>query len=89
MQLSTRAVPDSSKGAGNGSRLYELNTWMWRYGRGQPRRFIVAEAEQQRKASVANARKRTAETLKRRREECGAEYYSRRSQEASEGSVSG
>ena len=27
---SQRAVADSSKGAGNDSRLYELNTWMWR-----------------------------------------------------------
>ena len=28
------AVADSSKGAGNRSRLYELNSLMWRYGRG-------------------------------------------------------
>ena len=49
----------------------------------------VAKAEQQRKASVANrdAHKRTAETLKHRKEE-HLDYYSRRSQEASEGSVS-
>ena len=40
-------------------------------------------------ASVANARKRAAEILKRHREERGAEYYSRRSLEASEESVSG
>ena len=40
-------------------------------------------------ASVANARKRAAEILKRHREERGAEYYSSRSLEASEGSVSG
>ena len=31
----------NSQGAvGNGSRLYErLNTWMWRYGRGEPAGF--------------------------------------------------
>jgi hypothetical protein len=39
------AVADTSAGRGNGSRLYELNLWMWRYGRGQPRHFTVAEAE--------------------------------------------
>ena len=31
------AVADSSIGAGNGSRLYEVNIWMWRYDRGQAR----------------------------------------------------
>ena len=82
------AVADSRTGAGNGSRLYELNTWMWRYGRGQPRRVTVAEAELQRKAHVTNARKRAAATLKRRREERGADHYTRRSQEASEESGS-
>ena len=35
------AVADSSKGASNGS-SYELNTRMWRYGRGQPGRVTVA-----------------------------------------------
>ena len=41
---------------------------MWRYGSGQARRVrvTVAEAEQQRKARVVDARKRAAETLKRR-----------------------
>ena len=29
------ATADSSVGISNGSRLYELNHWMWRYGRGQ------------------------------------------------------
>ena len=53
---------------------------MWRYGRGQPRRVAVAEPEQHSKASVANARKRAAETMKRRREERGEDYNSRRSQ---------
>ena len=81
-------MADSSKGAGNGSRLYELNTWMWHHGSGQPRRVNVAEAEHNSKASVVNASKRAAEALKRRREEWGAEYYSSRFQEASEGSVS-
>ena len=40
------AVADTSAGRSNGSRLYELNLWMWRYGRGQPRHITVAEAAQ-------------------------------------------
>jgi hypothetical protein len=76
------AVPVDGHG-GNGSRLYELNTWMWRYGRGQPRRVTVAEAKLQRKARITNARKRAASTLKRSREERWADHYTRRSHEVS------
>ena len=32
------AVADTSAGRGNGSWLYELNVWMWAYGRGHPRK---------------------------------------------------
>ena len=60
-------MADGRNGAGNGSRLYELNAWMWRYGRGQPRRVTVGEAELQRKAAISDARTRAAETLKRRK----------------------
>ena len=49
------AVADSRNGAGNGSRLYEVNIWMWRYGRGQLLRVTVAEAELQRKAAISDA----------------------------------
>ncbi len=28
----------------NGSRLYKVNIWMWRYGRGRPRMVSIAEA---------------------------------------------
>ena len=63
------AVADTSAGRGNRSRLYELNLWMWRYGRGQPRHVTVAEAEQRRKERTRDARRRAAATLKRRREE--------------------
>ena len=63
-------MADSRNGAGNGSRLYEVNIWMLRYGRGQPRLVTVAEAELQWKAAVSDARRRTAsaDTMKRRRE---------------------
>ena len=53
----------------NGSRLYELNIWMWRYCRGQSRRVTVAEAELQRKVAIPDARTRAADTLKRSRDE--------------------
>ena len=36
---------------------------MWRYGRGQPRRVTVAEAELQRKAATSDARRRAADTM--------------------------
>ena len=65
------ATADSSVDRGNGSRLYELNLWMWRYGRGQPRKVTVAEAEQRRKERLTEARKRAVQTLKWRREERG------------------
>jgi hypothetical protein len=38
------ASPDTQSrwGRGNGSRLYEVNIWMWRYGRGRPRMVSIA-----------------------------------------------
>jgi hypothetical protein len=60
-----------SKGRGNWSRLYELNLWMWCYGRGQPRKVIVAEAEQRLREQMSEQRQRAAETMKRRRAERG------------------
>ena len=63
------ASANTSVGRGNGSRLYELNLWMWRYGRGQPRHVTVEESEKRRKERTKDARRRAAETLKRRREE--------------------
>ena len=70
-------MADSRNGAGNSSRPYALNTWMWRSCRGQALRFTVAEAELQRKAATSDARTRAAETLKRCRNERGADYYSK------------
>ena len=65
------ATADSRVGISNGSRLYELNHWMWRYGRGQPHKITVEEAEQRRRERLTEARKRAVQTLKRRREERG------------------
>ena len=68
------AVADSRNGACNGSRLYEGIFWIWCYGRGQPRWVTVAEAELQKEA-ISDARRRAADTMKRRREERGEDYY--------------
>ena len=68
-------MADSRNGAGNGSRLYEVNIWMWGYGRGQPRWVTVAEAELQRKAAISDARRRPADTMKRRQEKQGEDHY--------------
>ena len=35
----------TQRGRGNSSRLYEVNIWTWRYGRGRPRVVSIAEAE--------------------------------------------
>ena len=51
------------------------------------KQVTVPGAEQLRKARVANAGKRAAETLKRRREERWSDYRARRSQEVSEESA--
>jgi hypothetical protein len=55
------ATADSSVtvGISKGSRLYELNHWMWRYGRGQPCRVTVEEAEQRRRERLTEAHKST------------------------------
>jgi hypothetical protein len=46
-------------GISNGSRLYELNHWMWHYGLGQPCRVTVEEAEQRHRGRLTEASKST------------------------------
>ena len=58
---------DTRPDSGNGSRLYELNLWMWRYGRGQARKVSVAKAMEARVKRLREARGRAGETVKRRR----------------------
>ena len=53
--------------AGNGSRLYELNLWMWRYCRGQERKVSILDDIEARARTVREARARAGETVKRRR----------------------
>jgi hypothetical protein len=65
------ASADTQQDSGNCSRLYEVNLWLWRYGRrqGQPRTMSIDEAEAARQDRISEARSRAEETKKRRREE--------------------
>jgi hypothetical protein len=59
---------DSRQDSGTGSRLFEINIWMWRYGRTFPREITVSDSVDLRKKRLVDSRKRAAATLKRRRE---------------------
>ena len=62
------AAADSRQDSGTGSRLFEINIWMWRYGRTFPREIAVADSVELRKKRLAESRIRGAATMKRRRE---------------------
>ena len=89
------AIANTRPGAGNGSRLFELSPWMWGYGRGhrspgQPRKVSVAEAEARRRERTSASRQQAAETLKRRLEQRGADFYERqRHRRTEEGAADG
>ena len=61
------AAADSRPDSGTGSRLFEVNIWMWRYGRAFPRKISVEDAEEMRLKRLQESRRKGAETLKRRR----------------------
>ena len=73
------ASADAQPDRGNCSRLYEVNLWLWRYGRGQPRTMSIeeAEAEAARQDRVSEARIWAEETKKRRREAAAREAAER------------
>ncbi len=57
------------------SRLYEMNIWMWRYGRarGRPRTMVsIAKGERIRAERLSESKIRAAETRKRRSEAAAA-----------------
>jgi hypothetical protein len=66
------ASANTQQDRGNGSRLYEANIWMWRYGRGRPRMVSIAEAERIRSERLRESMLRAAETRKRRSETAAA-----------------
>ncbi len=61
------AVADSRPDSGTGSLLFEINIWMWRYGKIFAREFSVADALAMRKQRVQESRAQGAATLERRR----------------------
>ena len=61
------AAADSRPDSGTGSRLFEVNIWMWRYGRAFPRKISVEDAKEMRRKRVQEARLKGADTLKRRK----------------------
>ena len=62
------AIPDSRPDSGTGSRLYELNVWLWNYGRSLPRPISVAETDKIVQKRMSESRLKGTETKKRRRE---------------------
>ncbi len=66
--IPAEAAADSRPDSGTGSRLFEINIWMWRYGRTFPREITVSDSVELRKKRLADSRIRAAATIKRRRE---------------------
>ncbi len=67
-KIPREAAADSRPDSETGSRLFEINMWMWRYGRTFPRQISVDQAVEFRKKRVQESRARGAETLRRRRD---------------------
>ena len=59
---------DTQPNKGDGSRIYEVNTWLWEFGRGMPRRISVASAERLKRAMKADTSAKPWATRKRNRE---------------------
>jgi hypothetical protein len=59
----------SGQGSRRGSHVYEINTWLWNFGRPQPRiaGLSVAKTERIRRASRSDSARRAAGTRKARK----------------------
>jgi hypothetical protein len=64
--LGRYAMADGRPDSGSGSKLYEVNIWMWKYGRAHPRGISVADAQKRRREREGDARRRGWETGKAR-----------------------
>ena len=53
-KIPREAAVDSRPDSGTGSRLFEINMWMWRYGRTFPRQISVDQAVEFRKKGRRN-----------------------------------
>ena len=58
---------DSRAGAGDGSKVFEVNMPLWRFGRGKTRSMSVEDAERLRSERLSAARRQAGETRRRRR----------------------
>jgi hypothetical protein len=64
--LGRYAVADERPDSGSGSKLFELNVWMWKYGRAHPRQVSVTATEKRRRERLTDARRKAWETRKAR-----------------------
>jgi hypothetical protein len=75
-KIPREAAADSRPDSGTGSWLFEINMWMWRYGRTCPRHISVDQAVEFRKKrvqpTVQESRARGAETLQHKRDRAWA-----------------
>jgi hypothetical protein len=71
--IPAEAAADSRQDSGTGSRLFEINIWMWRYGRSFPLDVTVADTVAMRKQRIEESRARGAATLQRRREQASSD----------------
>ncbi len=55
------AAAESRPYSGTGSRLFEVNIWLWNYGRAFPRKISVADAAEMRRKRVQDSRRKGAE----------------------------
>jgi len=60
---------DTRAGAGDGSKVFEVNIPLWRFGRGKARTTSVDEAERLRAEQIATSRRQAAATKRQRRGE--------------------
>jgi hypothetical protein len=73
-QIPRGFAADSRPDNGTGSRLFEVNIWMWKYGRPFPRKYSVEEAVALLKKRVQESRARGAATLQRRSEAAASKW---------------
>ena len=58
---------DSRKDKGDGCKLYEVNMWLWEFGRGKQRTRTVAEEELQREIILERSRREAWTSRQRQR----------------------
>ncbi len=67
-RIPREVAADSRPDSGTGTRLFEVNVWMWRYGKTFPREITVEQAVELQKKREQESRARGAETVRCRKE---------------------